>query len=126
MSSRNPEKIVLWVASSKKDILELPSAVRIDFGHGLFQAQKGQFPDIGKVLKGFGGTSVVELKLEYSSDAYRAVYTVEFKDAIIVLHVFKKKSKKGGKTPKEDMELIQSRLKLAKGLYNEWKKENKK
>jgi len=36
------------------------------------------------------------------------------------LHAFQKKGKSGIKTPKEDMELIQSRLKLAEAMYNEW------
>lgn len=77
-------------------------------------------------MKGFGNANVIELKLEFKSDAYRAVYTVQFKDAIIVLHVFKKKSKKGAETPKPDVELIRSRLKLANGVHDEWKKESKK
>lgn len=126
MSGKKSEKRVLWVGSTLKDIQGLPEKVRIDFGHGLFQAQKGDFPTIGKVLSGFGGASVVELKLESSGDAYRAVYTVQFKDALVVLHVFKKKSKKGKQTPKEDINLIRSRLKLAKGIYDEWKKESTK
>lgn len=126
MSRGKPKKEVLWVSSALKDIRELPDDIKIDFGHGLFQSQKGDFPTIGKVLKGFGGSSVVELKLESSGDAYRAVYTVQFKDAIVVLHVFKKKSKKGKQTPKKDTDLIRSRLKLAKGIYDEWKKDSKK
>ncbi len=52
----------------------MPEDVKSDFGFGLYQAQIGKHPDIGKTLSGFGGTNVVELKLEFSSDAYRAVY----------------------------------------------------
>jgi phage-related protein len=39
---------------------------------------------------------------------------VNLSDVIYVLHVFKKKSKHGVKTPKRDMDLIRSRLKAAK------------
>ncbi len=43
-----------------------------------------------------------------------AVYTIEFDEAISVLHCFQKKSKKGAKTRKQDKELIDRRLKAAK------------
>ena len=104
----------------------MPEDVKSDFGFGLYQAQIGKHPDIGKTLSGFGGATVIELKLDFSGDAYRGVYTVQFEETIIVLHVFKKKSKKGSETPKQDMELIRSRLKLAKEVHNEWKKKSKK
>lgn len=50
-------------------------------------------------------------------DTYRAVYTIKFKEAIYVLHVFKKKSTKGIATPKKDMDLIEKRLKDALSHY---------
>ena len=117
---------LFWVASSKRDLLEMPKEVRSEFGHGLYQAQIGAFPAIGKVLSWFGGRSVVELVMDDHGNTFRAVYTVRFKEVVIVLHAFQKKSKSGIKTPKEDMELIHSRLKLAEAMYNEWKhrKEN--
>lgn len=51
---------------------------------------------------------------------YRAVYTVKFKKAIAVLHVFQKKSKQGIATPKQDIDLIKSRFKLAQQEYEIW------
>jgi phage-related protein len=50
------------------------------------------------------------------------VYTVEFKDAIAVLHVFQKKSKSGIATPKQEIDLILQRLKTARLQYQKWKK----
>ena len=44
---------------------------------------------------------------------YRAVYTVRFAEAVFVLHCFQKKSKRGIATPKEDMDIIHARLKIA-------------
>ena len=44
-------------------------------------------------------------------NAYRAVYTVRFADAVYVLHAFQKKSKKGIATPKTEIDLIGKRLK---------------
>lgn len=118
-------KPVLWVSSSKDDLDDMPDDVKENFGYGLYQAQIGAFPDIGKVLSGFGGASVIELVDDFNSDTFRAVYTVRFSEAIVVLHVFKKKSKRGKETPKKDKELIISRLKLAEELYKNWKNTRK-
>ena len=52
---------------------------------------------------------------------YRAVYTVKFEEAIFVLHAFQKKSKQGIVTPKEDMEIIRNRLKVAAVVAQEIK-----
>jgi phage-related protein len=53
----------------------------------------------------------VELIDDFDGDTYRAVYTVRFGDAIYVLHAFKKKSKRGVKTPQRDIDLVKRRLK---------------
>ena len=106
--------------------MDMPPDVIIDFGYGLYQAQLGEHPDIGKTLSGFGGASVIELIQDYKGDTFRAVYTVKFSDAIVVLHAFQKKSKRGIETPKQDMELIRSRLKLAEELYKDWKRKRGK
>ena len=61
--------------------------------------------------------------LEGGEDAtggtYRAVYTVKFEDAVFVLHYFQKKSKRGIATPKEDIDIIRARLKVAEALTKE-------
>ena len=53
---------------------------------------------------------MVEVRESLDGNAYRAVYTVRYADAIYVLHAFQKKSKKGIATPKPDMDLIERRL----------------
>lgn len=115
-------KPLLWVSSSKSDLMDMPSDVVTDFGYGLYQAQIGVHPDIAKTMSGFGGASVIEFRLDHREGTFRAVYTVKFADAIIVLHAFQKKSKSGIATPKKDIELIHSRLKLAEQVYKEWKR----
>jgi phage-related protein len=52
----------------------------------------------------------MEIVERHRGDAYRAVYTAHFADAIYVLHVFQKKSKHGIATPKPDMDLIKQRF----------------
>ncbi len=58
-----------------------------------------------------------------SGGTYRAVYTVRFAEAVFVLHCFQKESKRGIETPKEDMNIIRARLKLAETLAKELRHE---
>jgi phage-related protein len=53
----------------------------------------------------------------HQGDTYRAVYTVQFDLAIYVLHAFLKKSRKGIKTPQDDIDLIRRRLAAAEMDY---------
>ncbi len=55
----------------------------------------------------------MELVERYSKDTYRAVYVANIEGVVYVLHCFKKKSKQGIKTPKEDIDLIRQRLRQA-------------
>lgn len=117
---------LFWIASSKRDFTQMPDVVTDDLGYGLYLVQKGKHPKNGKPLRGFGGATVLELVKDCSEGTFRAVYTVRFDEIVVVLHAFQKKSKKGIETPKQDIELIHSRLKLAEEMYKEWKKERKK
>jgi phage-related protein len=107
---------LLWVASSKRDYGEFPAQVQENFGFELFLVQTGQHPPSAKPLKGLG-SGVVELIEDFDGDTFRAVYTVAFKKAIYVLHAFKKKSKRGIKTPQKDIELIKRRVSAAAADY---------
>jgi phage-related protein len=68
-------------------------------------------------LRGFGGAGVVEIIKDFTGDTYRAVYTVKLAGFVYVLHCFQKKSKRGAETPRRDLGLIQSRLRLAERDY---------
>lgn len=120
MNESKTIKPLLWIQAAKRDLMDMPRDVIADFGHGLYQAQIGQHPDIAKPLVGFHGTKVLELVLDYHGDAFRTVYTVKFPNAIMVLHAFQKKSKRGSETPKQEIALIHSRLKIAEEYYKEW------
>jgi phage-related protein len=110
-------KPVEWMGSSLKDLIEFPRETRRDVGQSLDEVQRGGVPDNAKPLKGFGGTSVMEIVESHHGDAYRAVYTVNFGDVVYVLHCFQKKSKRGIETPKEEIERIEKRLKMAREHY---------
>ena len=88
-------------------------------GYALYQAQCSEkHPDV-KPLKGFKGASTLEVVEDFDGDTYRAVYTIKFEGVVYVLHAFQKKSKRGIATPKQDIELIESRLKRAKEHYEQ-------
>lgn len=109
---------VRWVGSALRDLKTFPRAVQRDIGQAIFAAQCGEiYPSI-KALKGFQGASVLEIVAPFETDTYRSVYTVQFGSAIYVLHAFKKKSKKGSKTPKKEIALIKLRLNAARQDHN--------
>lgn len=116
---RVAEKSLIWIGSSKKDLIALPRRVVRFFGHALNFAQRGDQHMAAKILKGFGGAGVLEVVENDAGGAYRAVYTVKFDDAVFVLHGFQKKSKSGIATPQKDMEVIRARLKVAESLAKE-------
>ena len=115
--SATTAKPVSWIGSSYKDFREFPDPVQDAMGYALYQAQIGLKHDSAKPLKGFGGAGVLEIVANHVGDTFRAVYTVKFATAIYVLHAFQKKSKSGIKTPTEDLDLIQRRLKAAEADY---------
>ncbi len=119
------DKPLEWIGSSYKDLMALPIDVRRFFGFALSLAQVGDRHDAAKVLKGFGGAGVLEVVEDDAGGTYRAVYTVKFCEAVFVLHCFQKKSKRGIETPKEDMEIIRARLKVAEALAKELQHEKK-
>lgn len=116
------ERPLEWVGSSYKDLMALPVEVRRLFGFALSLAQVGDRHDAAKVLKGFGGAGVLEVVEDDAGGTYRAVYTVKFPEAVFVLHCFQKKSKRGIATPKEDMDTINARLKIAEAYVKELRK----
>jgi phage-related protein len=116
LRDRPPKKALVWIGSSKRDLIAMPIALRKDFGVALDIAQQGLTPEGAKLLKG-KAAGATQLSEDYHGDTWRAVYTVELEDCLYVLHCFQKKSKKGAETPKADLDLIETRLKAARALH---------
>lgn len=114
-----PDRLLLFIGSSKRDLEKIPEEVQEEFSLGLLLALKGKKHLKAKTFKGFGGNSVLELVGDDRGGTYRAVYTVRFPKAVYVLHVFQKKSKKGIATPKQEVRLIEERFKKAEADYKE-------
>lgn len=121
MAAKPPaeSKPLAWVGSVKRDLLALPEEVIDTFGYALHVAQTGKKHEKAKPLHGFGSAGVLEVVEDWRGNTYRAVYTVRFSVAVFVLHVFQKKAKQGIATPRQDMELIRERLKVAEQMAKE-------
>ncbi|MGE4241220.1 type II toxin-antitoxin system RelE/ParE family toxin [Ramlibacter sp.] len=112
------EKPLHWVGSAKKDLLAMPAGVVDDLGYALGAVQMGATPAQAKPWKG-EGSGVLELVETHRGDAFRAVYTIRFAEAVYVLHCFQKKSSSGIRTAQNDVDLIHDRLKVAQKHYKE-------
>ena len=108
-------KPVYFIGSARSDLRKFPKPVRDDVGFDLYQVQCGMTPTTSKPLTGLAG--VMELVERYNKDTYRAVYVANLGDAIYVLHCFKKKSKRGIRTSKEDMDVIRQRLRQVRAYH---------
>ena len=60
---------------------------------------------------------MLEIVEDFDGDTYRAIYTIRFREVVYVLHAFQKKSPKGVKTARSDVNMIEQRLKLAQEDY---------
>ncbi len=94
-------------------------------GYALFRAQQGKKAPAAKPWKGvIKGAGVLEIVEDHDTNTFRVGYTVKFAGAVYVLHAFQKKSKRGIATPRQEVELIRARYKLAKAHYEQWRMDN--
>ena len=107
-------KSVVWIGTSYEELKAFPDNVQDEMGYALYVAQMGDKHPKAKPLKGFSG--VMEIRSDYATDTYRAVYTTKIGEVIYVLHAFQKKSKRGISTPKKEIDLIRRRLHQAQEL----------
>ncbi len=101
---------VSWIKAARKDFEEFPDDVQEDMLNALTIAAEGGKSDNAKPFKGIDG-GVFEIAIRYRGDAFRVIYAVKIGEFIWVIHAFQKKSKKGIKTPQEEVDLVRERLK---------------
>lgn len=119
-------KPVFWIGSSRGDLKEFPEDVQRSIGFALYLAQAGEKHEGAKPLHGFGGAGVLEVIANHEGDTYRAVYTVRLAHWVYILHSFQKKSKRGIKTSRRDLDLIRKRLNQAENHHEEWTRQQEK
>jgi len=102
-------KPLRFVGDSLDVLRELPEEVKNEVGFALERVQRGKTPENAKPLKGIA-PGILEIVSDFRGDTFRAVYAVKFADAVYVLHVFQKKSKRGIATPRRELKLVKRRL----------------
>ena len=106
---------LVWMGNSRKCLQSFPVGAQKLIGDELQLIQFGGMPKDAKHFKGVG-SGVLEIAIQYDTDAYRTVVAVQLGKRIYVLHAFQKKSRKGIATSQHDIELIRQRYMAAKEL----------
>jgi phage-related protein len=112
------EKALHWMGSAKRDLLAFPETVKDGVGAALSVAQFGGKHPAAKPWTG-EGPGVLEIVEDHAGNTFRAIYTIRFAEAVYVLHAFQKKSPKGIKTARREVELVSERLKQAREDHQE-------
>ncbi len=94
------------------DLKALPPEVIKQIGFDIGILQDGDMPDAAGPMRGFD-PQVIEIRADEKGDTYRCCVTVRLAHRVYVLHVFKKKSKKGDETPQKEIDTIRRRLQRA-------------
>lgn len=110
-------KRTIWLGDTLKNLRGFPEEIKDSIGYALHKVQEGFLPKNAKYLTGFK-PSVMEIVTHHDTNTYRTVYTVKIDDVVYVLHCFQKKSKRGIKTPKSEIDLIKQRLLEAQNFHS--------
>ena len=106
---------IVWLKAARRDFEDFPEKARDRLLDALTVAAEGGTSSIAKPLRGFG-SGVLELALAFRGDAYRVVYAVQLGADVWVIHAFQKKSRMGVRTPKQEIDLIEMRLRRVKEM----------
>jgi phage-related protein len=103
---------LVWRGASKTDFMAFPPDRAARDGLGAVFGADGRTPfNHGQDAWRLRRSNRDRGRESHDGNAYRAVYTVRYAEAVYVLHAFQKKSKKGVSTPKAEIDLIEKRLK---------------
>ena len=98
-------KPVVWVASSRSDLKKMDLEIQRQMGFELFAVQEGKPPSDFKPMPTVGA-GVFEIRVHVRGES-RLIYVAKFHEAIYVLHVFEKRTRK---TSRHDLLLAERRL----------------
>jgi phage-related protein len=109
---------ISWLKAALKDFEGFPLEAQEECKVALGIAAEGGKADIAKSMRGLG-SGVFEIALAHRGDAFRVVYAVQIGNELWVVHAFQKKSTRGIKTPKHEIDLIADRIKRLKQMLKE-------
>jgi phage-related protein len=85
-------KPIQWLGDSRDRLRRFPQAARREIGYQLNLIQAGRSASDWKPIP-LVGTGVIEIRVHVEGE-YRVFYAAKFEDAVYVLHVFAKKTRK--------------------------------
>jgi phage-related protein len=100
---------ISWIKAALKEFEKFPERAQSILLNALTIAAEGAKSDIAKPMHAMG-SGVFEIALRFRGDASRVIYAVQLAEEIWVIHAFQKKSPRGIKTPKREVDLIRDRL----------------
>ena len=89
---RNGAKPIQWLGDSRDRLRRFPQAARREIGYQLSLIQEGRSAIDWRPIP-LVGAGVVEIRV-HAEGEYRVFYAAKFEDAVYVLHVFAKKTRK--------------------------------
>ena len=89
---RNGAKQIVWLGDSRDRLRRFPEAARREIGYQLSLIQAGRSAIDWKPIP-LVGSGVIEIRV-HAEGEYRIFYVAKFEDAVYVLHVFAKKTRK--------------------------------
>ena len=89
---RSGAKPVQWLGDSRDRLRRFPQAARREIGYQLSLIQTGRLASDWKPIP-VVGTGVIEIRV-HAEGEYRVFHVTKFEDAVYVLHVFAKKTRK--------------------------------
>ena len=101
---RNGAKLIEWLGDSRDRLRRFPQAARREIGYQLSLIQAGRSAIDWKPIP-LVGAGVIEIRVRAEGE-YRVFYVAKFEDAVHVLHVFVKKTRKASSL---DVELAKKR-----------------
>src|ERR1700693_5111820 len=106
---------ISWIKMALKEFEAFPEGAKSICLAALTIAAEGGKADVAKPVHGVG-SGVCEIALPFRGDAFRVVYAVQLAEEIWVVHAFQKKSTRGIKMPRREINLIKDRLKRLKEM----------
>ena len=113
-----PDKPLIWLGSSRRDLRAFPALARRLAGFQLRRVQHGLEPDDWKPMQTVG-PGVREIRIRIAG-AHRVFYVATKAEATYVLHAFEKKTRK---TSRRDLEIGRNRFHALEKLRQQYGKE---
>ncbi|MEX0979442.1 MAG: type II toxin-antitoxin system RelE/ParE family toxin [Gemmatimonadota bacterium] len=117
-------RTIEWHGDVLEQLRGFPPSARWMFGRAIFKAELGARHAAASPLKGML-RGVIEVAVDDRGNTYRLYYTLKCPDYLYVLFAHMKKSKRGERIPRHEVELIRRRFKRPMRACQEQQEESR-